>query len=452
MNRKLLVASVAVVALLSFSSAQAGTLAAGQVLRVTFNVAPGTGTNPPNLLCLNFDGGGHMQWSSGAVLTATLFEDSTNLGSNTEFIGSPPHTFVSSSFPTGTMVRNPTVVDFARVLDGSFNGTMTLTISAGTLNWDDTMTPTVFMRYVHPGEGGVTWFEDANLQVTNVHVEIIDVVVPPPTQAPPIAAFPPPKEFLANVKAFIATEAGAFAQDTREFLDARIAGLNNWLTQSDVKAVAGSLGTWIGRGATTVGCGLVGYNLLNGNFTSSEDFYASALGCALTSKVDDTNTRIAIRILSATKGCLSGFGVTCLVGANASIYGELAVQLKILANDPLDLDFTSVVELPIIPPTPTAAYLSQEINSAFAASFEANLRSLLLLGAANRSFDRYSAALAAGDALSATLQLEAILFYLDAYRLEAEGAYPKWKAFLQVLADAGVVFHAIPLMVSHGLS
>jgi hypothetical protein len=59
----------------------------------------------------------------------------------------------------------------------------------------------------------------------------------------------------------------------------------------------------------------------------------------------------------------------------------------------------------------------------------------IYLNAANRSFDRYQAALLASDNIHASFQLEAVLYYLSLYRKSAEDASPALNGFESVLTS-----------------
>ena len=90
-------------------------------------------------------------------------------------------------------------------------------------------------------------------------------------------------------------------------------------------------------------------------------------------------------------------------------------QLRILAQDPFDPNYESVV-IPSVPlEVPFASTGNAQLDAAFVNLQDASMLPLVFLQAVNTSFDRYNSALAAGDPFSAGLQLEAILHFVSSY-------------------------------------
>ena len=82
------------------------------------------------------------------------------------------------------------------------------------------------------------------------------------------------------------------------------------------------------------------------------------------------------------------------------------------AIDPLALDFTHVVPVRL-PSTPIVTGTGND--AFFNALNNATIRAITFLEATNATFDRYSAAYAAGDKESAVMQMAAYLYYLNLF-------------------------------------
>lgn len=127
-----------------------------------------------------------------------------------------------------------------------------------------------------------------------------------------------------------------------------------------------------------------------------------------------------------------------MVNINTNIYGFLASELKKLSIDPPDPNFNQVVSIPSVPEIPIGLQLSPALSQAFSRSLTLHLKSLIFLRAANRSFDRYVSAISAGDTPSATLQLEAFLFFLAKYKAEITSAIGAKQILIERLLIEGM--------------
>lgn len=117
----------------------------------------------------------------------------------------------------------------------------------------------------------------------------------------------------------------------------------------------------------------------------------------------------------ATAGCDNP--TACLVEADKFIWGDLVLpQLKQLGDDPPDPDYQSVFVLPDSMISPIFSTSDDTFNEAAASAYSDLEAAGAYLYAANVSLNRYSSALAAGDAVSALNQLQAFAHYVSLYK------------------------------------
>jgi elongation factor P hydroxylase len=127
-----------------------------------------------------------------------------------------------------------------------------------------------------------------------------------------------------------------------------------------------------------------------------------------------------------------------LIDANIYIYGTLlAPQLEQLAVDPPDSDYQSVVipdavQVPVFPSTGDAT-----LDAALRKSHLDALLAQSFLKAVNVSYDRYSSAYAAGDGISAGLQVEAVLYFLSRYDKAIRDSAADLNTLVRLSAAAG---------------
>ncbi|MDD5322246.1 MAG: hypothetical protein PHD43_16855 [Methylococcales bacterium] len=113
-------------------------------------------------------------------------------------------------------------------------------------------------------------------------------------------------------------------------------------------------------------------------------------------------------------------------------------ELTKIANDPPDQDFQKVV-VPTFPNVPPAMLTGNtQLDSSFTQLNDSMIAAFRFLYAVNVSFDRYSTALSAGDALSSTLQIEAIVHYLSLYDDAVKSTANRWVQIESILTQLGV--------------
>jgi uncharacterized membrane protein len=150
----------------------------------------------------------------------------------------------------------------------------------------------------------------------------------------------------------------------------------------------------------------------------------------ITDKLSMLNSRLGLLSSAATAGYNPVAG---LIGINSFIYGDLlAPQLEIFGKDPADPDFYTVVLPGSSPITNLPTTGNSQLDLTFTKLLQASFNAYVDLEAANKSFDRYAGAIAAGDAIHATLQIEAILNYLHLYDQAVQDS-ASWLAYIRTL-------------------
>lgn len=238
--------------------------------------------------------------------------------------------------------------------------------------------------------------------------------VPVPSQAPSITSFPNPTSIYSpTLTSFIQNHGSAFSPDSQQFLvanstpsvvQANISWKQISLASGHDLQFAGNLtdlilgGQSAGNAAEYVALQVLPAKYQN--FASSLDIIGH-LGFDIATKANPELD---------------------LISANSFIWGQLvAPQLVSLGEDPPDPNYTSAVvvtgfpnvSLPTSGPSLTATLAREFVDASHAAVY---------LQAANTAYNRYSTALENTDSISAGLQLESALYYMNMYREAISGA------------------------------
>ena len=266
-----------------------------------------------------------------------------------------------------------------------------------------------FYAQFSPGAAGD--FGDAsfaNITVSFALESPLLPVVPIPAKAPPLSTFPAPSSlYTPSLDMFLVNHLGEFSPDTRQFLTANSTpqttrGNLSW------KQVATAAGTAISQVAALTDLVVSG--------TGFEDAVTWIAIDLVPEKYQTVAWGGSVAAALAADFLFKDDPVLDLVDANAFIWGDLvAPQLVSLGQDPYDPNYAAPVvpqNAPTLAPTtftdPTAAALAREFIAAF--------QSASFLAAATTAYNRYSSALHNSDALSATLQLESLIMYLNEFR------------------------------------
>ncbi len=255
-------------------------------------------------------------------------------------------------------------------------------------------------------------------------------VLSPPTIAPNINQFPNASQLAGAFPTLLSENKTSFDQIIYQYLLPVANGLAEFKPELSATAnVLSSAGTTYGVASTIFGSLTLrippelGALLLSVNFLPSESDKlfingASTIGSVITALAVDNPLSAAI-------------------AANAYIYGDLLPyeMRQFVKSDPPDLSFTQLYSPPIIS-LPAASTGNPALDQAFDKANNAGINAALDLDGAITSMNRYSSAVAAGDSLSAALQLEALSYYLQAYNVaisEAEAATAALTALLKTL-------------------
>jgi hypothetical protein len=267
---------------------------------------------------------------------------------------------------------------------------------------------------------------------------------PPPVIVPPIQQFPAPYTVFSSVNTFTNTNPG-FSADTAEYFREVGAEAKPLVDPSSIHTF---LKNTSGPAADIIdsSCDWIGFLQASAEGKLSEWAWASV--GLITPKLpisEEWKKGTEAGLLIKT---LAGLGqlataeekiIALLVEANVQVYQKGVVPaLRQVADDPPDPHY-QVVAAPdpvAVPPLPSTG--NRALDAALSKSYYDALLAQAHLGAVNTAFNRYSSAYAAGDATSATLQLEALLDNLTRYNREMQAAAADLKALQPLLQNAGV--------------
>jgi hypothetical protein len=146
-----------------------------------------------------------------------------------------------------------------------------------------------------------------------------------------------------------------------------------------------------------------------------------------------------ITVLEAGADIAGGHPIRAGLAVNSFIWGSwFASELQTFAEDPPDSNFDSIVSFSVPSFEGLIDTGDPELDTLFSELFDATSRTYLSLGAVNVSFDRYAAALAAGDPVSTGLQLEAILHFLSLYNTASQDASGGLSRSQDLLLEEGI--------------
>lgn len=273
----------------------------------------------------------------------------------------------------------------------------------------------------------------------NRSVNAVDISiprVPVPTATPPISSFPRAERLLFDAVPFVRDNLQLFSPESRTALTTPLAILGPTPSSflNELKSNASLAAATIDRAAVAWGFA----SALTQKTVLDAIRGAAITGITLLPEelAPPQAFQVYLQALQLPLSALLG-AEFFLLDLNALIWAEgVAPQLRIFAKDPPDTNFQSVVVLGVptsggLPATGNAA-----LDTAFQSLFDSTNRVVASLQAVNISIDRYGAALAAGDPVSAGLQLEAVLQYVAMY---VEGAR-------QARLDVGAVQSLLALL------
>ncbi|MFA7237610.1 MAG: PEP-CTERM sorting domain-containing protein [Phycisphaeraceae bacterium] len=127
-----------------------------------------------------------------------------------------------------------------------------------------------------------------------------------------------------------------------------------------------------------------------------------------------------------------------LIEINSLIWGKLvAPQLIEFAVDPFDPDYQQPVVVTGFP-NPGVLTSDTAIDVVLGQSYANATAAAVYLQAANTAFNRYCSALEMSDSISAGMQLESLLYYMNLYRDKMANSATDLANIRTLLADAGI--------------
>ncbi len=358
---------------------------------------------------------------NNAITSTTLFNGNTQLGSAIFGNGGGAGGFFIASQGGWTPGPSPIHVDFSSIRNRTIDGRIKTKLISKELRYDPALTPFGYTRVNAckvPFGGGGCAPEFAKVLSVTLNGRNIWNAIPGRQTAPPISSFPTPPTLFSNISSFITSNISSFAQESQEFLNSQIIALGNALAPNkSVKDAANAVATAIDDSANVyaVGSAFLKPTEREALQSLTEWFLQKQVAGLVGDDVTAGNLNF---VYDTTVIGLTQLGnpALALFNVNMSIYSNLlSPQLHILANDPFDPDYQSVISVndPVFLNIPTTGNVLLDEN--YSSLLSSGAEAYLFLRAVNISFDRYTAAYSAGDPESTALQFEAILFYLDQF-------------------------------------
>jgi hypothetical protein len=268
-----------------------------------------------------------------------------------------------------------------------------------------------------------------------------------PTAAPPIGTFP---MTLADVPTFVQTHLSQFSPETRTFIQTATnqdAPLLTELAKGAANLYAplpAKVAFWLEVFSEVNDC--VNYRELGHAISCAGALIGDAqkqFGTedALTLSIDNVNSygslvdALLTEVADPVKAAKVPLNAASAAGGViATFLPSLGDSLRQFGSDPPDNDFQSLYT-PISITSSSFARLPAPLGDTLNRAVVTVSQATIYLNAANRSFDRYQAALLASDNIHASFQLEAVLYYLGLYRKAAEDASPALNDFESALTS-----------------
>lgn len=264
--------------------------------------------------------------------------------------------------------------------------------------------------------------------------------VPVPSYVPQLSSFPSPDTLFTSgdINFFVADHGSEFPPDVQAFLTTeaqKAQPLTDPESDSFIKRTAG--GTAEGLEQFCHLAGLIKAGVEGELVTMAGAVMATMPFLDLT---DEQRKSVGYaELVKAGIATLQGEEpIGILIDVNLYIYGHmLAPALQQVADDPPDPNYQTVVvpDPPQVPTFPSTGNAS--IDAAISKAYLDSSTAQSFLNAANTSYNRYSSAYAASDAMSAGLQFEALLYFLVAYDKAVQDSANDLKQLRALLAAAG---------------
>ena len=271
------------------------------------------------------------------------------------------------------------------------------------------------------------------------------VDIPKPTATPPIETFPQPNKLFVDSGTFIKSNSSSFSPDSQQFLSDHQNAIQRFVSKfiTSPDGAKNSANFWKNA-----------FNIL-GNSLSVAAISADAKAdttkgiISLLSYVDknlwfnilgmdkDYQIRSYVDILTNAKIPTNGYSFVFFGGSVFS--GLYTGMFSLIADDPPDPNFTEVFQCPIAITAPFSfSGVSPDVNKTFGLYLGSSYNIYYYLLGLTTSINRYSSALAAGDAISAGLQFQAFVKYLTLYDASAIQTAAYLKQYKQAMINQGL--------------
>jgi hypothetical protein len=293
---------------------------------------------------------------------------------------------------------------------------------------------------------------------------------------------PPPTDILGSVLSFQQGFGSTLDVGTQDYLSSAIAGTTQSMLTPMSKSQAAASASALGQTSFIAG-GIADIASI-GSFADFGLGFLTLIAEKAQDLPQDPTTALAkLSQISLAVGEVAGTAATCggavatgpslvgpvvlggacvvAVGALYADYVAVPIVKAFSKSDPPDQNFQTVVVLPSSLPGVSFHSGSNAVDNAGNQWLSGLERAAAYLLAVNISINRYSTAVANGDASSAVLQLEAILHYLALYKdaiataragVEALKALPEIQALFNTVYDATAYQNLVQQVLALGLS
>lgn len=261
--------------------------------------------------------------------------------------------------------------------------------------------------------------------------------IPAQSSVLPVSSLPSPNGFIQSIGSFLQSAKAGFSAATQSFLDAKQATVDFLINDpfpTPIKTAMNVAGTGLQAASFGVNGALAVANFSSGlnalqNIPGSEleqAFYFAGAAKGFSSLLPSATPNpysFATLAAQATWTVATGANpTTLLLSLDATLAGIVGGQLLQLAQDPPTNDYQSVYVAYIATVPDFVSGIGQDFDLALKNYTEQLIRAATFLEAANKTFDRYTAAYNAGDSASAMLQILAFVDYLDQYNKDLTNA------------------------------
>jgi probable HAF family extracellular repeat protein len=268
--------------------------------------------------------------------------------------------------------------------------------------------------------------------------------VPIPTAYPSIDKFSQAPDLWSNSLSFIKNDISSFSPDSQQFFNDNWKAFEKYLRKYGTKDrirfwnyfchdMFQNLGTVLSYGAIIADFGVS----KEAGVHSLLKHIGKEIGFTILDMDNDSLLRAYVGVLTNAHIPTNPYS---FVLSGGSLFANLyAAQFELLADDPPDPNFKEVFQSPIAITAPfNLPEVSSDMNNLLGQHVGATYSTYYCMLGLTTSINRYSSALAAGDAASAALQFEAFVAYLTLYDQSLFQQVELKKQFKQALINQGV--------------